>query len=236
MKTHTFIYYSILVYTLSIGIHTLQSQIILTKTETTDLTFLYEEEKLAYDVYSYAATKYDLPVFKNILDAEQRHRNKVKNILEQAGIKNHQTFEMGTFKNTELQALYNKLIKQVDMSLVDALKVGATIEDLDIFDVQKLKKRTDNKKILAMYSVLVCGSENHMRAFTKQLKKHNASYVAQYISEKEYKKILRSSNKPCGAMQKGKEKKHGKGKGMGKSQGHGNGQGRGQGRGRNRSW
>ncbi len=200
------------------------AQSIVTKDEVTDLTILREEEKLARDVYLYAYDVYGLKIFKNISGSEQKHMDKVFLLLNKFGIPDPATAEKGVFHNTELQKLYNDLTAKVDLSLVDALLVGATIEDLDIFDINEFEKRTTNPILLNVYSKLKCGSKNHMRAFTKQLKKKKITYEPQYISNKLYKEIIKGSNESCGKG-KSKEMMKGKGKGMGKGRGQGMGRG-----------
>lgn len=40
------------------------------------------------------------------------------------------------FANTTLQSLYHQLVQQGSKSILDAYKAGATIEDLDIYDIE----------------------------------------------------------------------------------------------------
>ncbi len=54
----------------------------LTVQEKIDLLHLREEEKLARDVYLYAFDKYGLKIFQNISSSEQRHADKILEILE----------------------------------------------------------------------------------------------------------------------------------------------------------
>jgi len=55
-------------------------------------------------------------------------------------------------------------------------------------------KNVDNLDILAVYDNLVKGSENHLRAFSKNLSKNNGTYTPSYISQERYELILSSSN------------------------------------------
>lgn len=209
---------------------------ILTKNEAEDLLVLREEEKLARDVYLYSYDKYNTQIFLNISSSEQRHMDKILFLLTKYGLDNPANAERGKFNNTKLQDLYDKLTAQSDISLIEALRVGATIEDLDIFDIDSFMNRTNDTDIMAVYESLNCGSRNHLRAFMKQLKENKGTYTPQFLTQERFDKILKGSHEQCGKKSKGQGKGHGKGKGMGKGQGHGNGQGRGQGRGRNRSW
>ena len=68
-----------------------------------------------------------------------------------------------------MQTLYDTLVEQGKYSLLDALMVGATIEDLDIKDLQEFSSQIDNEDILLVYSNLERGSRNHMRSFIKNI-------------------------------------------------------------------
>lgn len=170
----------------------------LSQAEINDLKFLREEEKLARDVYLYSYDKYQLMIFDNISQSEQRHMNSVLNLMDKYGIPDSASTEIGVFNNLDLQKLYNSLTKQADISSVEALKAGATIEDLDINDIDDFTANTTKPDLLNIYGKLNCGSKNHIRAFTRWLENNEETYVPQYISIEEYNVILNSSNVGCG--------------------------------------
>ncbi len=163
------------------------------------LLFMLEEEKLAHDVYAHLYEKWETKQFGNIKESEQTHVEKVQELLDKNKIP-YQLLPQGKFKNQELQKLYNDLIFKGNISEIEALKVGATIEDVDIFDLQRLKKETDNNDIISVYNFLECASRNHMRAFYKGLSMNNSSYEAQYISKEEFNKIINNEQEKCGKL------------------------------------
>ncbi|MEZ5009779.1 MAG: DUF2202 domain-containing protein [Chitinophagales bacterium] len=174
------------------------NEVLLTQEEENDLLFLREEEKLARDVYLYSFDKYGLTISDNISISEQNHMDKVLSILNQYNLTDPASTEIGVFSNADLQALYNNLIAKVDSSMMDALLVGATIEDLDIRDIEISIARTSNTDILAMYNTLVCGSRNHLRAYNKQIELEGGAYTPQYISQTEFDEILSQNHEQCG--------------------------------------
>ena len=120
-----------------------------------------------------------------------------------------------------MQALYDKLVAQGSKSEVEALKVGATIEDLDIHDLETaLADGIDNQDIALVYGNLTKGSRNHLGAFTTQLKAHGVEYEAQYIAQADLEAIVSSDWERGPADGQGRGGK-GKGKGQGKGQGRG---------------
>jgi len=124
--------------------------------------------------------------------------NQILSLLNYYGIEDPASSEIGIFSNEELQKLYNDLISQSNESSLEALKVGALIEDLDINDLNDLESRTTKTDILNVYDKLECGSRNHMRNFIGQLQLQNVSYVPQYISIEDFDAIIASPNEKCG--------------------------------------
>ena len=169
----------------------------ITNAETSNLAFMFEEEKLARDTYIYLYQKWNIQQFNNIKNSEQSHMNAVENLLIRYKIAYPKLAE-GKFQNPDLQALYNQLIAQGSTSNIEALKVGATIEDVDIKDLRNLSAETTNSLILNVYSNLMCGSRNHMRAFSGSLKNLGVTYVPQFITQAEYDAIINSTNEQCG--------------------------------------
>lgn len=170
----------------------------LSQTEKDDLLTLREEEKLARDVYLYAFDKYALDISNNISQSEQKHMDKILFLLNRYDLADPASVTRGVFNNAELQTLYNDLTAQVDISELEALKVGATIEDLDIKDIEEFENRTDHSDILNVYSKLKCGSRNHMRAYYGQLMDNGFTYEAQFITSDALSAIIASSNEQCG--------------------------------------
>lgn len=165
--------------------------------ETNNLAFMFEEEKLARDTYIYLYQKWQSTEFENIQKSEQSHMNAVENLLIRYKIV-YPKLEQGKFQNQALQTLYNQLIAQGSISNIEALKVGATIEDVDIKDLRNLSLETTNSLILNVYSNLMCGSKNHMRAFSGSLKNLGVTYLPQFITQAEYDAIINSANEQCG--------------------------------------
>lgn len=161
--------------------------------EEAGLVFMREEEKLARDVYLKLAETWNLPIFSNIARSEQRHMEAVKVILEKYNLYDPVSADTtGVFFNPDLQALYYQLIEKGQESLASALWVGATIEDLDIYDLKHHLSGTDNTDIKVLYQNLIKGSRNHLRSFSSLISRSGAQYTAQYLSQQEVDDILNS--------------------------------------------
>lgn len=166
-----------------------------------DLLFLREEEKLARDVYLTLFEKWRLMPHQNIASSEQTHTDRVKGTLLAFNLADPvQDDAVGVFVNPQLARLYADLVAQGLQSELASLTVGATIEDLDIRDLNQMKGRTQDPAVLSMYAALECGSRNHLRAFTTQLSMRGVTYQPQYLARAEYDAILAGAHERCGRM------------------------------------
>ena len=160
------------------------------------LYFMLEEEKLARDVYGYLGDLWEIPVFENIMQSEIQHVAAVETLLVSYGLE-YELLDPGTFHDQELQALYDELTTAGTEDLEAALWVGATIEDLDILDLQEFIDDTETDAIKSVFESLQCGSRNHLRAFARNLENLGISYLPQYISTGLYEAIIDSSREQC---------------------------------------
>ncbi|THB67690.1 MAG: DUF2202 domain-containing protein, partial [Desulfovibrio sp.] len=151
--------------------------------EQAGLEFMFEEEKLARDVYLALAEMWGTPIFSNIAASEQQHMDSVAALLDRYSVDVNTDSAPGVFANPELQALYADLTSLGAQSLLDALIVGATIEDLDIKDIQEYLAVTDNTDIMVVYQNLMKGSRNHLRSFAAQIENQGGTYAAQFLSQ-----------------------------------------------------
>ena len=133
------------------------------------LTYLIEEEKLAHDVYTKLFEVWGARVFGNILQSENSHQSQVLSVLVENEIKDPRFSTIGDFHNKELQALYDQLITKGLKSEVDAYQVGVAIEELDIKDLTDMLSTATDSAAISMMETLRRGSENHLRAFNRQL-------------------------------------------------------------------
>ena len=154
-----------------------------------------EEEKLARDVYNLLFDKWGVKVFNNIAKAEQQHTDVIKVLLVKYELEDPVSNDTpGMFMNEDLQSLYDPLVTKGDSSLVDALLVGALIEEVDIIDIQKeIDDHVDNEDVAFVYDNLINGSYNHLRAFVKNLSRQGVLYIPRLLSEKVYNGIINNN-------------------------------------------
>jgi hypothetical protein len=164
----------------------------LSEQEKNSLKHMREEEMLAFDVYTFLSGLYNVPIFRNIANSEMIHTTRVKELIEKYELEDpaldHKT---GVFKDESLQELYTVLTEKGENSYQDAIVVGLTIEDLDIYDLEMaLENEVDKKDIAEVYKFLLMGSKNHMKAFYFHAQRNDIEYIPQYISQEHFLEIV----------------------------------------------
>jgi len=150
---------------------------ILTEAQKEELFFIYEEEKLARDVYITLGELYpDENTFASIQLSEQRHMDVAEALCEKYGVDISMVDEsrIGFFTLEELQELYDGLVEQGRESLYGALESAIYIEELDIGDLTELIEETGMPSdIVKVYENLREGSYNHLEAFQTSISRVN---------------------------------------------------------------
>lgn len=163
---------------------------VLTQEEAADLQFMREEEKLARDVYMTFYAEWGTNVFNNIARSEQSHTDAILRLMTKYGVTDP-ALDIGLFSNPELQELFDTLVAGGSQSVLDALKIGALIEEVDMEDIAAAMTRTSQSTILKVYANLMAGSERHLRAFVSNIELITGEpYAAQWISQDEVDAIL----------------------------------------------
>jgi len=164
----------------------------LSAAEEGELLFMWEEEKLARDVYRHLAQKWQLPIFANIARAEQKHMDLMYTLIETYGFADQIPEDIAdVFVDPELGALFTDSIAKGDNTLIEALEVGATIEDKDLYDLDNLiDVVTDNKHIELVAYNLAKGSRNHLRAFVRALSAQGQIYTPSYLEQATFDEII----------------------------------------------
>jgi hypothetical protein len=169
----------------------------LTSADIEGLKFMGEEEKMSRDVYRTLGDRWNLRIFGNINQAEQRHMDRVKILMQSYGIADPVVSDrVGVFANPELATMYTQLVQRGQTSLLEALKVGALIEETDIKDLRDRLNATANPQIKATYGYLLQGSYNHLQAFVRQIERQGGAYTPQVLSQPEVKAILDQGHRP----------------------------------------
>jgi hypothetical protein len=162
----------------------------LNATEAADILYIREEEKLARDSYTYFYGLLGAQIFSNIAESEQTHMDAVATLIDRYGLEDPASPTAGAFTNATLQAMYDQLTAEGSASETAALAVAARIEETDIVDLQTATARTDNADVRQVYASLMQGSENHLRAFVRNLGQRGVDYRPIVLFEEDYETII----------------------------------------------
>lgn len=169
--------------------HTAPAVPVLSAMEAEDLMFMREEEKLARDVYVelyryYKEQGVELLIFANIARSEQLHMDAMLKMLDKYELDDPAAEAVpGEFENPILSDLYANLVSGSEenapvlnepssggkVSPLTGLYVGAWIEERDMIDILHAIDNTSKADIVGVYTNLLCGSREHLRAFVKSI-------------------------------------------------------------------
>ena len=104
--------------------------------------------------------------------------------------KPHADGRVNPFVKQGLVSLFDNLLTQGKLSSLEALYVGAAIEEVDMLDLQQAIDKADNNHIRHMYENLLNGSRNHLRTYIKQIEAQGNAYEALFLSQDEIDAVM----------------------------------------------
>ena len=165
-----------------------------------NLIRLYEEEILAHDLYVELGKAYpDVRPFQNIPQSEAQHREMMAEILKQEGIALPVAPSGKRFVTKGLDRTYRQWLKEGSKSEMDACRVGVRLEDHDIADLREAQVSFPaHKEVLEN---LEAASNNHLRAFHRNLTARDGTYEAEALPANDFNTIVNGEMEPgaCGA-------------------------------------
>jgi len=156
------------------------------------LSYMGNEERLAYDVYNALYVQWGTRQFTNIANkSEVKHIQAVQDLIKKYKINDDVNFtnvdlpalgymntpveqmQAGTYDISKIQRLYDDLVSEGSASEVAALQVGCKIEVIDVEDLDayiKIAEATNVQDVVDTFNFLRDGSYNHYWSFDKALK------------------------------------------------------------------
>ena len=156
------------------------------------ISYMGNEERLAYDVYNRLYSEWGTKQFTNIATkSEYKHITAVQQLVQKYKMSDDINFtnvdlpalgymntpienmQAGTYDIAKIQKLYDDLISQGSTSEVEALKVGCIVEVVDVNELDEyiaLAEESNAQDVIDVFNFLRDGSYNHYWAFDKGLK------------------------------------------------------------------
>lgn len=176
---------------------------------------LAEETKLTQDVYAALGNKWGKQIFTNIQEAKGKHLNEVKKLFQQRGLELPASIvkdEQGVFTDPQAQKWYNSLVAEGSASLEAAFKVGAMIAERDINSLKAGLEVEIDEKETTLLNKLLNASQNHLRAFHKNILKQGNTYEPVLMDKAAFEAVIQG-DKVMNCEGKGKMGKGKMGKG-----------------------
>ena len=158
----------------------------LTEEQKYTLAYMWNEEKLAKDIYLALYEMWGQRTFYNIATrSETRHEEAVESLVQKydINITNLENYEIryseeelkalapGEYSVPEVQELYDTLYAKGSQSLQDALEVGCMVEVTDVNDLNEdIEIAEGAEDLVLVFGFLRSGSYNHYWAFDRALK------------------------------------------------------------------
>jgi hypothetical protein len=147
------------------------------------LAFMLSEEKLARDLYLTLGERYPHRTFQNIPKSEQRHMDAVVRLLEARGLATDAAaLPRGELAIPALQELHDALKVRGQASRLEALRVGALVEETDIEDLDEaLALEGLPGDVREVFTKLRKASYNHLDGFVSAIEEEAGAYEPQVL-------------------------------------------------------
>lgn len=158
------------------------------------IVFIWEEEKVARDLYSSLYLGTNLSIFADLARSEQRHMDQAGMLMDRYGLKAPMTMDPGVFSNEALEGLYADLLARGRRSEEDALKAAADFEEISIMDLEKEISSARAEDVRVVYQGLLAGSRKHLRSYVGGLQDLGIRYTPEHLSLEEYGEIVKAKS------------------------------------------
>ena len=169
----------------------------LSEPELEAILYMREGEKLARDVLLALDEQWDAEALGLVAKREETHTAAIKALIDRYELWDPMSVTSeGQYASEELHDLHYELVAQGSPSLIEALKVGLTIEEISILDLREYRAETDDEDVLLVYENLLRGSRNHLRIFAALLVQQGETVERRYLSRTLFDEIVNTPPEP----------------------------------------
>ncbi len=175
-------------------------QTVLSDAQKNNLAELYNEEKLAHDIYQQFYLQHNYTPFSHITAAEEYHMSRVAEVMVSYKLTVPQ-LAPGVFDIVKFQTAYDEWLPKGLADGQEACMIAAYIEEMDILDLlHAINNIAEADDIEAMYQELMSGSENHLRAYNRFLDmQFGVDYQPQLMDQAMFDAIIAASGNHGGS-------------------------------------
>lgn len=173
------------------GVETTVTAATLSPREKEGILFIWEEEKVARDLYRSLYNESNLNIFVDLARSEQNHMDQAKALIDKYDLQTPVKDEPGLFSNQTLIGYYTDLLSKGRQSPQDALEAAAAFEEISIVDLERELTTANAEDVRVAYEGLLAGSRKHLRSYVKDLQERGIQYSPQYLSQEEFEETVK---------------------------------------------
>jgi len=165
----------------------------LSTAETNALIVVHENQKLSLFVYDSLYAIWGINPFGNIRSAESLHVSFLNDVADNYALEletNEPGNSAATFTTPQAETIYQESISKGSLSVVDALKMGARLEEMSLQVLHNAKAVTIKSDLLHTFDILAMGSKNNLQAFNRRLKMYGITYEPGFLEQKDFRNII----------------------------------------------
>jgi len=166
----------------------------LTYLEKEGLYYLREQTKLVRDLFHTFYNMYGTKVYTRIARKEQRHFDRIGLLLEKYQLEDPVVDKsVGIYENPIFEELFHELSTSGSENNLNALYVGAYLEEIVILDLKNALLDTEARDIRRVYEKLLNDAKKQLRLFVRNIEKQEVDvlYQPQNMTEEDLAEILR---------------------------------------------
>lgn len=159
---------------------------------------LYQEEKLAYDLYGEFYERWSLNVFNSVQQREAKHVWCVERIMDNYGFDHVSNSKAGSYPDREIQKIYDDLSVKGCISDLAALEAAAYIKEKHISQLRERIRYQEDEYIVKVIFLMESAAQSHLRAFVKSIRLSGSDYSPVFLTDDEFCGIMSSDKTIAG--------------------------------------
>jgi hypothetical protein len=164
--------------------------------ESAGVLYTYEGQRLARDLHSVLGELWQAPIFEDAESDSDLAVQAAALLLPRAGV-TPPPQHPGSYTDPQLSELYVELTSEGSASMVSALEASATLEELNIIDIQTQLSKTDKADLQLVYRHLIEAGGHELWSFTRGIERFGGQpYQPRYLTPEGYADILATAGNP----------------------------------------
>jgi hypothetical protein len=159
---------------------------------------LYNEERMAYDLYGEFYERWSLSVFNKVQEREAKHVWCVERIMDNYGFTYKAGTISGSYPDKEIQKIYDELTVKGCISDLAALEAAAYIKEKHISQLRERIRYQEDEYIVKVIFLIESAAQSHLRAFVKSIRLSGSDYNPVFLTDDEFKHIMDSDKTIAG--------------------------------------